>query len=140
MRLKLHIGLLMVCCLLLGTTLTAQEGIDHSYKPLKLNLNEDGSKYVRFIMWHQIWATTNNLSDNTSDFSVTPSIRRSRFLAFAQISPRFLILTHWGLNGLTPNNLTSLGNNGNAPQLFLHDAWGEFKVADALYSGGGLHY
>lgn len=140
MRLKLQIGLLMFCCLLLSTTLSAQDGIDHSYKPLKLNLNEDGSKYVRFIMWHQIWATSNNLSDNTSDFSVTPSIRRSRFLAFAQISPRFLILTHWGLNGLTPNNLTSLGNNGNAPQLFLHDAWGEFKVADELYIGGGLHY
>lgn len=122
------------------TMLKAQEQeVDHSYKPLKLSLNEDGSKYVRFIMWHQIWATTNNLS-NDSDFSVTPSIRRSRFLAFAQISPKFLILTHWGLNGLTPNNLTSLGNNGNAPQLFLHDAWGEYKIADELYIGGGLHY
>lgn len=140
MKLKLHIGLMMFCCMLLGTTLSAQDEVDHSYKPLKLNLNDDGSKYVRFIMWHQVWATSNNLSDNSSDFSVTPSIRRSRFLAYAQISPRFLILTHWGLNGLTPNNLTSLGNNGNAPQLFLHDAWGEFKVADELYIGGGLHY
>ncbi len=139
MKLKLHIGLMMLCCMFLGTTLSAQDDVDHSYKPLKLNLNDDGSKYVRFIMWHQIWAETNNLSDN-SDFSVTPSIRRSRFLAFAQISPRFLILTHWGLNGLTPGNMTSLGNNGNAPQLFLHDAWGEFKVADELYIGGGLHY
>jgi hypothetical protein len=33
-----------------------------------------------------------------------------------------------------------LGSNGNSPQLFLHDAWGEFKVADELYIGGGLHY
>jgi len=140
MKLKLQIGLMMLFCLMMGTSLTAQDGVDHSYKPLKLDLNEDGSKYVRFIMWHQIWATSNNLSDNTSDFSVTPSIRRSRFLAYAQISPRFLILTHWGLNGLTPNNLTPLGNNGDAPQLFLHDAWGEFKVADQLYIGGGLHY
>lgn len=139
MKLKLQISLLMFCCLLLSTTLSAQDDVDHSYKPLKLSLNEDGSKYIRFIMWHQIWATTNNLGDE-SDFSVTPSIRRSRFLAFAQVSPRFMILTHWGLNSLTPNNLTSLGSNGNAPQLFLHDAWGEFKVADPLYIGGGLHY
>ena len=140
MKLKLQVGLMMFFCFFMGTTLSAQDDVDHSYKPLKLNLNEDGSKYVRFIMWHQIWATSNNLSDNTSDFSVTPSIRRSRFLAFAQISPRFLILTHWGLNGLTPSNMTSLGSNGDAPQLFLHDAWGEFKVADQLYIGGGLHY
>ncbi|MCB9041452.1 MAG: hypothetical protein H6557_32940 [Lewinellaceae bacterium] len=45
----------------------------------------------------------------------TTSIRRSRFLAFAQVSPRFLILTHFGLNNLTPDNLTSLGNNGGFP-------------------------
>lgn len=140
MKLKLHIGLMMFCCMLLGTTLSAQDEVDHSYKPLKLNLNDDGSKYVRFIMWHQVWATSNNLSDNSSDFSVTPSMRRSRFLAYAQISPKFLILTHWGLNNLTPGNMTSLGNNGDAPQLFLHDAWGEFKFSDALYVGGGLHY
>lgn len=123
-----------------ATTLSAQDdGIDHSYKPLTLKLDDSGHKYVRFIMWHQIWATTNNLS-NDSDFAVTPSIRRSRFLAYAQISPKFLILTHWGLNSLSPNNLTSLGSNGNAPQLFLHDAWGEYKIADELYIGGGLHY
>lgn len=130
----------LVALFLSSALLQAQETeVDHSYKPLKLNLNEDGSKYVRFIMWHQIWATTNNLSTD-SDFAINPSIRRSRFLAFAQISPRFLILTHWGLNGLTPGNLSSLGNNSNAPQLFLHDAWGEFKVSDELYVGGGLHY
>lgn len=123
-----------------------QPEVDHSYKPLKLSLSEDGKKYVRFIMWHQVWATTNNLSAEDADFSVTPSIRRSRFLAYAQVSPRFLILTHFGLNGLSPNNLTPLGTsssnevNADAPQLFLHDAWGEFMVGKGLYIGGGLHY
>lgn len=140
MKFTLRISLMMMICLLIGNTLSAQEKeVDHSYKPLTLKLNEDGSKYIRFIMWHQIWAETNNL-DNGSDFSVTPSIRRSRFLAFAQVSPKFMILTHWGLNSLTPGNMTSLGSNGDAPQLFLHDAWGEFKLNDALYIGGGLHY
>ena len=115
---------------------------DHSYKPLKLSLNEDGSKYVRFIIWHQMWATTNNLAVEDASTQIGVSIRRSRMLAFAQISPRFLILTHFGLNGLNTGNLTSLGSNGNAPQLFLHDAWTEFKVSnnDALYIGAGLHY
>jgi len=113
---------------------------DHSYKPLKLNLSEDGKKYVRFIMWHQLWLTTNNLDTDGGKFALTPSIRRSRFLAFSQISSKFLILTHFGLNGLSPNNLSSLGSNGDAPQLFLHGAWGELKVNDGLYIGSGLHY
>lgn len=138
-------SMILLCFLSLGASqLLAQEAEkpaeDHSYKPLTLKLSEDGKKYVRFIMWHQIWMTTNNLSEEDAKLQLTPSIRRSRFLAFAQISPRFLILTHFGLNGLTPSNLTSLGNNGDAPQLFLHDAWGEFKITDNIYVGGGLHY
>ena len=113
---------------------------DHKYKPLTLKLNESGSKYIRFIMWHQVWMTTNNLDAESSKLQITPSLRRSRFLAFSQISPKFLILTHFGLNSLTPGNLTSLGSNGDAPQFFLHGAWGELKVIDQLYVGGGLHY
>ncbi|MEM9835934.1 MAG: porin [Bacteroidota bacterium] len=135
-------ALILGCC---GTApLFGQDGsdVDHSYKPLKLNLNEKGDKYVRFILWHQMWATTNNLANEGSRLQLTPSIRRSRVLAFAQVSPRFLILTHFGLNGLTPNNLTTLGNNGDAAQFFLHGAWTEFKVSkdNGLYVGGGLHY
>ncbi|MCB0553344.1 MAG: porin [Phaeodactylibacter sp.] len=116
--------------------------VDHSYKPLTLKLSEDGNKYVRFIIWHQQWVQTNNLAVEDSKLQLTSLVRRSRFLAYAQISPRFLILTHFGLNGLTPDNLTSLGNNGDSPQLFLHDAWTEFKVSNdnALFIGGGLHY
>ncbi|MEL6659633.1 MAG: hypothetical protein AAFR36_24435, partial [Bacteroidota bacterium] len=135
-------------CLLLAASvgLPAQEAptVDHSYKPLKLNLNEDGSKYIRFIIWHQQWLSSSNLSapDNgeAAELQLTSSIRRSRMLAFAQVSPRFLILTHFGLNGLNPGNLTSLGGNGDAPQLFLHDAWVEFMVNKNLYIGSGLHY
>lgn len=141
---KLHLISVLIVLLFMAFNVKAQEvekpKEDHSYKPLTLKLTEDGKKYIRFIMWHQIWLTTNNLDADNSKFQVTPSIRRSRFLAFAQISPRFLILTHFGLNGLTPNNLTSLGSNGNSPQMFLHDAWGEFKINDMLYVGGGLHY
>lgn len=138
---------LLVFCLGLSWNMLAQENaekpeVDHSYKPLTLKLSEDGKKYVRFIIWHQQWIQTNNLAVDNATLQLTHLARRSRFLAFAQVSPRFLILTHFGLNNLTPGNLTSLGNNGDSPQLFLHDAWTEFKVSndDALYIGGGLHY
>ncbi|MEQ8926823.1 MAG: porin, partial [Fulvivirga sp.] len=115
---------------------------DHSYKPLTLKLDDSGSKYVRFIIWHQQWLQTNNREVDDLKLQMTSFARRSRFLAFSQISPRFLILTHIGLNNQTPDNLTSLGNNGNSAQFFLHDAWTEFKVSnnDALHIGTGLHY
>lgn len=110
-----------------------------NYKPLKIDISED--VYIRFIIWHQQWLVTDNLSDDTK-LQMTSFARRSRFLAFAQISPRFLILTHFGLNNLSGANLTALGNNGDGPQIFLHDAWTEFRVSndEALYIGTGLHY
>lgn len=118
---------------------TAEE--DHSYKPLTLKLNESGSKYVRFIVWHQQWAQTSNLAVEDSKLQVTSFARRSRILAYAQVSSRFLILSHIGLNNLTPTNLDGLGNGGNGPQFFLHDAWTEFKVINKkFYLGTGLHY
>jgi hypothetical protein len=113
---------------------------EQSYKPLLINLNEEGSQYVRFIMWHQMWLNTNNLSASNVNLQVTPSIRRSRYLIYAKLSPKILFLTHFGLNSLSTENLTSLGNNGDGPQLFLHGAWGEFQVSKGLSVGGGLHY
>jgi hypothetical protein len=142
---KLFTKTLTLTLLLIAAGLQAQvfeDGIDHSYKPLSLNLDESGHKYIRFLVWHQHWTTTNNLAVDGANLQLTHMARRSRFLAFAQVSPRFLVLTHFGLNNLTPGNLTSLGNNGDGPQLFLHDAWTEYKVSNdnSLFIGGGLHY
>ncbi|MFN8301410.1 MAG: porin [Saprospiraceae bacterium] len=141
---------------------------DHTYKPLTLKLNEDGSKYVRFIMWHQFWltATQNNpgtrnvkgeLIDGSEgskgEWSTDIALRRSRFLVYAQISPRALILTHWGINnqsfigggvgavGFASSATTGASNGGKKPQLFLHDAWTEYEIVkDKLYLGAGLIY
>lgn len=131
--------LLLFVFLALTSQTWAQSEVDHDYKPLTLKLDDSGKKYVRFIMWHQLWAVG---SENASgDFGITPSIRRSRFLAYAQVSPRFLLLTHFGLNSFNANNMTISGVQNNAPGMFLHDAWAEFKAyKDYLYIGGGLHY
>ncbi len=137
----------LVFCLGISKALHGQEGpekpeIDHSYKPIVLKMSEDGSKYARFLFWHQHWVQTNNLAVESSGLQLTHSIRRSRAMIYAQVSPRFLILAHIGLNNLTPNNITSLGNDGDAAQFFLHEAWAEYKITnnEALYLGGGLHY
>lgn len=136
--------------------------VDHSYKPLTLKLNEDGSKYVRFLMWHQVWATSTQNNPGTVDvngkdiggkWTNDVAMRRSRFLAYAQISPRFLILTHWGINnqsfinggagGGATNVATTAGpsNAAKRPQLYIHDAWTEYAVSKGkLHIGAGLHY
>lgn len=113
--------------------------VDHSYKPLTLKLSEDGKKFVRFIIWHQMWLETNDL--NADELTVTPRVRRSRFLAFAEISPRFMLLTHIGINNLNSSNMNISGVQSNGPQVFLHDAWGNFTVVPGkLDIGMGLHY
>lgn len=140
--------------------------IDHSYKPLTLKLNEDGSKYVRFITWLQFWGTATENNPGTKDvngklidgsegteksWSTDFALRRARFLVYAQISPRAMILTHWGINNQSfingganaGSNVSSVGssNAGKRPQIYIHDAWTEYQVVkDKLYVGAGLHY
>ncbi|MCH7397309.1 porin [Belliella sp. DSM 107340] len=150
----------------------AGDFVDHTYKPLTLKLNEDGSKYIRFLFWNQMWARVTENNPGTLDVSGNPQststdigIRRARVLAYAEISPRFLILSHWGINnqtftnggvpggGLTgnPGNVpviidpetgvgSASGMSAKKPQLFFHDIWTEFKITNELHAGMGLHY
>jgi hypothetical protein len=143
---------------------------------LKLKVNDDGSKYVRFIIWNQIWArsiqnnpgtTVNGRAEQTS---LDIGARRARILAYAQVSPRYLVLTHIGINnqtfinggvpggGITGNGgandggAGSLLTTGKKPGLFFHDVWNEYTVFSPinlatgeknLFSmaiGAGLHY
>ena len=50
-----------------AATTPPKPAVDHSYKPLTLKLTDDGSKYVRFIMWHQFWATATQNNPDTKD-------------------------------------------------------------------------
>ena len=128
--------LLALCALVLAATATqAQQNAAPYGSGLKVSLNDEGSQYFRLITWHQAWLQA-NLEDPGL---ITPSLRRSRLLMFAQISDRFLILTHFGLNSLTPAKMDPTGQS-SAAQLFMHDAWCEWKVNDKLYVGSGLHY
>ena len=134
----------------------SQKGIDHSYKPLTLKLDDSGSKYVRFIIWHHFWlsrtennpGTVSHTGDEISH-AIDFGVRRSRFLAYAQVSPRFLIMTHFGINnqnfasgGAPGTDATNNIISGNKkPQIFFHDIWTEYAIADVkLHIGTGLHY
>jgi hypothetical protein len=135
----------------------AGDEISHNYVPLTLFLSEDKQKYVRFIVWNQMWTRLSEMNPGTVDAygnEMTNSwdigVRRARFLAYAQVSPRFLILTHWGINNQTFANGGARGQGANTgaapidgrkPQLFMHDVWNEFMIVKKkLYIGSGLHY
>jgi hypothetical protein len=152
---------IIVLALLLwsGAHLTYGQGSELYGPGLKLKVNEDGSKYVRFIIWNQIWArsiqnnpgtTVNGRAEQTS---LDIGARRARILAYAQVSPRYLVLTHFGINnqtfvnggapggGITGNPgpipvqqnpangaLNAEGISAKKPGLFFHDIWNEYTV------------
>ena len=129
--------------LLIGmTTLRAQGSPDYD-GGFKVELNDSGSKFFRTIAWAQVWAQYENTDaldaagNEVSELNF--SIRRARILSFAQITDRFLILTHFGLNSLNANNMDPVGKSPSA-QLFFHGFWGQWSVGDDHAIGAGLHY
>ncbi len=123
------------------------QGISEYNSGLKVKLNEDGSYYFRLITWHQFWLHYNENNTGSTKYgdpqssSVDFNLRRSRFLMYAQLNKRFLILTHFGLNNQNAYSGGYLGTDGKRPQLYMHDAWTEYKVLDNyLNIGFGLHY
>lgn len=144
---------------LLSSTLYSQGSPDYG-SGLKLNLNPEGGKYVRFILWNQIWLRHTEMnpgtmvSDDATKNTWNIGNRRLRALAYAQITKRYMVLMHFGINNQTFINggapgTTGTGGygNGKKPQMFIHDAWNEYAVVlpgDAgefsLSLGAGLHY
>ncbi len=114
---------------------------------LTVPIGNDENKYFRLITWHQVWARYNENNtgstrlgvpqESTTDFG----LRRSRFLMYAQLNKRFLILTHFGINNQNAISGGVVPSDGKKPQLFMHDAWTEFNVYKKyLDIGFGLHY
>ena len=149
----------MVAVLLLSLKGFSQGSTDYG-AGLKFNLNEDGSKFMRVIAWNQIWFRSAEMNPGTmiggEPASTATDIgnRRLRFLAYAQVSKRYMILTHFGINNQTFINGGAAGSSGTGgygagkkPGLFFHDAWNEYAVVlpekDKKFSftlGAGLHY
>ncbi|WP_439151148.1 hypothetical protein [Winogradskyella sp.] len=107
-------------------------------KGYRINFNDDGTKYMRFISWGQFWAQYNDdAPEGTQKLAL--SVRRARILTWIKFSDKFSMVAHFGLNSLNGDNTGPVGKDASA-QLFFHDFWGEYKVSDDLYIGGGLHY
>ena len=107
-------------------------------KPLKFNLNEDGSHYVRFTFLSQIWLRHTQTNPGSTLFGKPVDgifdigLRRTRLQMFGQISDRIFFYTQFGLNNF---NYTSQRYAG----AFFHDALIEYAVVKRNFTlGGGL--
>ena len=115
---------------------------------LKMNLSPDGQKYVRLLLWTQLYSRYNENNTGTLHAPNDPrssqldfGIRRSRMVLMAQLSPRFFVYTHLGINNQNAvSGGVSPAADGKKPQFFIHEAVTEYKVNKYLNLGGGLHY
>lgn len=105
---------------------------------ITVKIDETGKKYIRIISWAQVQATHNEdvgLTSAKTNFN----LRRARIIMYSQINKNFLILTHFGLNSLNASNQSPLGK-GESSQLFFHDVWVQYQIANNHTVGAGLHY
>lgn len=123
------------------------QGFSEYESGLKVKLNEDGSKYFRMINWNQIWLRHNEnnsgstLAGKNQSDATDISLRRIRFLTYAQLNDRFLILTHFGINNQNTFSGGAPTLGSKKPQLFFHDAYVEYKIWKKYLSvGSGMHY
>lgn len=117
-------------------------------KGLRLNLSEDGSRFVRFMTWHQFWARYDQYNPDTmigeeaKKDGLDVGIRRSRFLAYGQVTKDLLFLFHFGINNQSQvGGGFGTGDTPKKPQIFIHDVWGEYRIyQEYAFVGVGLHY
>src|SRR5260221_11054207 len=120
---------------------------------LKLNLNEDGSHFIKATFLNQAWfryadynpGTTVLGSPTSNGFDI--GLRRTRFQLYGQLTDHVTFYFQMG-----QNNFNFISGNGGAPdnnspyvnrkaQFFIHDALADYKIkkgSDLLYIGGGL--
>lgn len=106
---------------------------------LKITFDEEQpDKFLRVITWGQFQMKYNDDSpDEVSDTNFL--LRRARLLFLAQITDKFLTVFHIGLNNLKSVELNPVGE-GDASQVFLHDAFVQYNFDKKLSIGAGLHY
>lgn len=157
--------LLSFCCALCITASVFAQGSTEYGAGLRVPLDSTNTRYIRFVLWNQIWYRNQHNNPGTvinggvRDRTWDVGARRLRILMFAQISPRYLILTHIGINNQSFSSGGASGSGGTGPygagkkpQLFFHDVWNEFALIPSInlntkrpnkynvYVGAGLHY
>jgi hypothetical protein len=72
---------------------------------------------MRVIAWNQIWMRSSQMNPGTmiggeATSTATDIGNRRAFSAYAQVSKRYMILTHFGINNQTFTNGGAAGSSG----------------------------
>jgi len=111
---------------------------------LKLNLNEEGSHYLKATFLNQVWLRYNESNPGTrvvndpTNQTFDIGLRRTRFQLYGQLTDRVFFYVQYGQNNF---NRLSQTNGNRKIQAFFHDALGEYRVtkgSEKLILGGGL--
>lgn len=111
---------------------------------IKLNLDNEGSKYIKATFLNQTWVRMNQSNPGTMvngaimEQTLDIGLRRTRMQLFGQISDRAFFYTQFGMNNF---NFLSQNAGNRKLQAFFHDALGEYMVFEDqnyLKLGGGL--
>ena len=111
---------------------------------LKLNLNDEGSHYIKATFLNQVWLRYNDSNPGTRVLNELTSqtfdigLRRTRFQLYGQVTDRVFFYFQFGQNNF---NYLSQNAGNRKMQAFFHDALGEYRVTkgnEKLILGGGL--
>ena len=125
-----------------------QSGNSSTVEEMRLKLNEDGSRYLKWTFMNQVWLRYNDSNPGTTVLGEPANqtfdigLRRTRIQFFGQLTDHVFFYTQFGQNNFNFLAGQNSNNNGNRKlQVFFHDALGEYKVwkdNDKLKLGGGL--
>lgn len=111
---------------------------------MKLNLNDDGSHYLKWTFMNQAWFRFNDSNPGTTVLKESAKqtfdigLRRTRIQFYGQISDHVFFYTQFGQNNF---NFLSQNAGNRKLQAFFHDVLSEYKIwkgHDWLKLGGGL--
>ena len=116
-------------------------------KGAKIDLG-DPNRFVRLIVWDQIclrYVEQNPGSvvrGTVRSEGLDMGVRSSRLLIHGQLTKDLLFIFHAGINSQSSvGGGFGLSTDAKKPQVFIHEASGEYRVfGDWLALGGGLHY
>jgi hypothetical protein len=106
---------------------------------LRINLNETGSQYFRFVFLNQTWVRFNESNPGTTVFgeakdrTLDIGLRRTRIQMYGQITDRVFLYTQFGMNNFNKASAFPAYNQSGTPSnrkiaTFFHDALGEYDV------------
>lgn len=107
----------------------------NSQNPLRYNLSDEGSQYVKLSILNQTWVRYTDMNPGTQIFGedaedkLDIGLRRTRFVIDGKVQPRLYAFFQIGINNFN-------FNSARKAEFFLHDAWAHYDLFNEKLSIG----